>query len=122
MIEVTDDIEPIMEEAVQKEPPSAIETVIQPSSIDLPSAPQVEINVDTTGFSMKELSILQPQDGDKESVPPSVRPRTHSIARFEGLVIQEPQDISNSEEDEEALRQVTTPLLRPRTSKSSAPR
>ena len=100
MIDVTDDIEPTMEE-VQKGPPPAIETVIQPSGIDPPSAPQVEHNVDSAGVTVQELSILQPQDGAKEHVPPSVRPRTRSIARFEGLVIPEPRDISDSEEDED---------------------
>ncbi len=119
MIDVPDDIKPTMEEEVQKGPPPAIDTVIQPSSIDPPSAPQVEDNVDSTGLIVQE-SILQPQDGAKDLAPPSVRPRTRSIARFEGFVIPEPRDISDSEEDEEALRQVTTPLPRPRTSKSSA--
>jgi hypothetical protein len=52
--------------------------------------------------------------------PPSTRPRTRSIARFEGYVIPEPRDISDSEEDEEALRQVTSPLPRPWISNSSA--
>ena len=85
-----------------------------------PSAPQVEHYVDIPGFTVPELSIPQPQVGDYGVIPPSIRPRTRSIARFEGYVIPEPRDISDSEEDEEAPRQVTTPLARPRTSKSSA--
>ena len=120
MINVPDDIEPIMEEEVQTGPTPAIATVIQPSSPDPPSAPQVEHYVDIPGFTVQELSILQPQAGDYGLVPPSIRPRTRSIARFEGYVIPEPRDISDSEEDEEAIRQVTTPLPRPRISNSSA--
>ena len=46
MIDVPDDNEPLMEQEVQKGQQPAIETVIQPSRLESPSAPQVEHYVD----------------------------------------------------------------------------